>query len=260
MAPEAGRALNQQIWDLWVEPEIRRRREADNLPHDFHLFGFQVVISSPNDNGETVVRLNDEVRAIAKVQARRTFEAGQTVYANDIEAIEEIDLLEKEANCAHVTGLELNGNWVVHLDFRYNKKRAREHLGAAHEFFEEAAAARGDMRWRPFVDNLFSAAELIAKAELMLTPTGSLKELKDHGRIRGKYGSWSRLGNAPEPSGRALALLGDLRYQARYLENPLSMDEAEADRLLEAVRQALDWTDRRLRRTQSARHDGETDV
>jgi hypothetical protein len=244
--PEAARRLNKQIWELWVEPEILRRGREGILAPDFKLYAFQVLLASANDGRESIVRLNDEVKAVAKIRSSRPIRVGDPVYIRDIEAVEEIALVDGERNFAHVTGLDLRGTWVVHLDFRYDKKRAHEHLQAAKDFLEMAQAARQTGKLRPFVDNLFSAAELIAKAELMLTPTGSPKELKNHERIKGRYMSWARLENAPKSSSRALAELGELRYRARYLRKPLRLGPERADALVAAVREALEWTGRRL--------------
>jgi len=246
MDPEAARRLEEQIWELWVEPEIRRRSGQSDLPPRFKLRAFQILFASPSDGGSTTVRLNEEVRAMARIPPRQAIRPGDSVYAHDIEAIEEITLLDEEANRAHITGLDLGGKWVTYLDLRYDRKRAVEHLEAAGDFLDAAYTEQQKGRWRPFIENLFTAAELAAKAELMLTPTGSPKELRDHNKIRGKYVSWARLENAPGPSSQALAELGKLRYPARYLSKPLRFDPQRADTLLAEVRAALEWTRRRL--------------
>lgn len=246
MGSEAARHLEQQITDLWLGPEIRRRSERGELPANFKLRAFQIVLPSPIDGGSVVVRLNEEVRAKARVRTRRPIAAGDLVYVKDIEDVEDISLLDEDVNCAHITGLQLDGVWITRLDFRYETKRSLEHLEAADEFLYTAQTARQKGRWRPFVENLFAAAELAAKAELMITPTCRPAELKQHSRIAGTYGSWARLGNAPEPSSRALSQLGDLRYAARYLRKPLRVDASTADVLIAAVREAVGSTRRRV--------------
>jgi HEPN domain-containing protein len=246
MDAEAAHRLNAQIWELWVEPEILRRSSQGALAPDFRVHAFQILLASANDGRANTVRLNEEVKAVAKIRSSQAIRAGEPVYTHDVEAIEEITLLETEANHAHITGIDLRGTWVVRLDLRYDKKRAEEHLEAANDFLETAIDAGQKGRWRPFLENLFVAAELTAKAELMITPTSSPKELKDHSKIKGKYMSWARLDNAPKSSSRALAELIKLRAPARYLKGPLSFDPERAAALVAAVREALEWTEQRV--------------
>jgi hypothetical protein len=246
MDSEAARRLEEQIWELWVQPELRRRNDSGTLSPDFKLRAFQVLFASPNDGGATSVRLNEEVMATARCAFRRTIGPGDPVYARDIEAIEEITLPDQEANRAHITGLDLGGKWVTYLDLRYDRKRALAHLEAADDFLKVARYAQQERLWRPFLENLFAVVELAAVAQLLITPCGLDEERKSHGTTKRKYAEWAGLGNAPRSSSQALAKLIKLRGRARYLRGPFAFDSKRADAFVTAAIEALEWTRRRL--------------
>jgi hypothetical protein len=52
-----------QFVELWIEPEIQRRRSESELPTNFSLFAAQVIM---NFDEPVQVRLNEEVIAIVR--------------------------------------------------------------------------------------------------------------------------------------------------------------------------------------------------
>lgn len=237
-----------QAFELWVNPEVDRRLQEDRLPVDFALHSVQIIFPSPLDDKGNYVRLNEEVRALAKVKMNRSIEQGELVYERDIDDIEIIELADpSEPNAGHLTMLRIAGKWFIGFDFRRDKRRAREHLARAQEFLRVARLSFRRNLIGPGFDCLHSAAELAAKAELLafmgLWPARP-RDLKDHGFIRGRYGRWTGLGNAPKRANSALKRLSELRGRARYVEGDIPM--LDRGRYLRAVSALISHVSRQL--------------
>ena len=113
----------KQVMELWVLPEIERRKKEKRLEEPFVLRTAQILFS--HDKGTQKIRLNQEVKAVAKSKAKRDIKKGEIVYEKDIDNIEDIQLTEQDPNCAHITLVLFKGKWFVSFDFRYNKKQFR---------------------------------------------------------------------------------------------------------------------------------------
>jgi hypothetical protein len=77
LSPEEGwRRAFQQMWDLFVQPEVDRRDKLHLLPADFDLSAAQVIFPP----GEPLfVRLNEEVIASLRgTEPSRSQEGGQS--------------------------------------------------------------------------------------------------------------------------------------------------------------------------------------
>ena len=166
-------AVIRQAMEFWINPEIERRREAETLPDDFALSAAQVILNPGADAPE--VRLNEEVKAAVLVEAKRHIAKGEEVTANDILA----------------------------FDFRRNAAHTGAHVERAREFLDTAAWVRQEGKLGPFVDNLFSATELMAKGLLIWMPDESLLEGKSHGR-HDQHRDTSRAGSDLRGNGRWL--------------------------------------------------------
>src|SRR5258708_4270399 len=91
----------RQALDLWINPEIERRREAGTLPEGFALSGAQVIFGA--GDGPPEVRLNEEVKAAFLVKAKREVTEGEELTADDIASYEDILLTEDDPNAGHLT-------------------------------------------------------------------------------------------------------------------------------------------------------------
>ncbi len=243
---EMAQRLFDQALDLWVRPEIERRRQRGVIIGEFDLRAAQVVMPSPVDDQVLRVRLNEEVRAVASVKLRGSVEAGDSIYESQVEEIREMRLTDEEdPNSGHLTMMRVRGNWHIHFDFRRDRARAQEHLDRASDFLEAAKDSFSANRLAPAVDNLFSAAELAARAELMVCGFYPEKPQKTHPSTKSWYNRWTNLGNAPVESSAVLNKLADLRPKARYVEGQLptgSHHEA-----LQAVGRMIEHARTRLR-------------
>ncbi len=75
------------------------------------------------DERKSLVRLNDEVRAIISGKATRPINQGEMVTESDISEIMSIQLTDEDpADAGHFTGLIIRGEWVLQWDFRYTSK------------------------------------------------------------------------------------------------------------------------------------------
>tara|TARA_Y100000310_G_C20699915_1_gene828764 strand:- start:6854 stop:7588 length:735 start_codon:yes stop_codon:yes gene_type:complete len=207
----------QQVIDLWIKPEIEKRKTLNRLPKNFKLKSAQIVFSLDRNWNE--VRLNDEIKAIAKCKINCSKKKGESIYEKDIDWIESISLTDKDPNCAHITLFLFKNNWVVSFDFRYNKKRIKEHIEASKEFFESAKDNLTKKRLRPFFENSFASAELSAKAVLLQLPDKNVIYGKDHYSRIQKYKNWADLGNVKVEYSEVLEKLNRLRDSARYLSS-----------------------------------------
>jgi len=215
MDEEIKKRFFQQINDFWIIPEIEKRKNANRLPNDFRLRSVQVIFSL--DRGWNKVRLNEEVKAIARSKINRPIKKEEAVYENDIDNIEKIELTDGDKNCAHITLLLFKNSWVVSFDFKYNRSRVEEHIEASKEFYESAKDNLDKNRLRPFFECAFASAELSAKAILLTLPDKNILYGKNHEDRIKQFKNWTELGNAPKEHLNILTRLKSLRPSARYL-------------------------------------------
>lgn len=233
--------------ELWFEPEIRRRQDVGTAPKPYPLRAAQVIIYA--DDRTHLVRLNEEVQAIGEMKLKEgvTKAKGEPVSLSEIEEIPSIRLPDSEdPNCGHFTLLLLGDQWYGIFDFRYNKGKAAELLTAADEFLATASHAVSTGHRRAAIDNLFSAAELAAKAYVITTPWQGDREIKNHGRIHARFNFFAKHGNVDADHRRTFNALSEARSQARYVTGALEISDAEiskwrsdVERLLQAVRQRM---------------------
>jgi len=216
---EARKRTFDHVMEIWFEPEIRRRQEQGSAQKPFPLRAAQVIIYP--DNRPHEIRLNEEVQAIGhmKLKDSVTKNEGDPVYLHELEEVPSIHLPETaDPNCGHFTLLLIGDRWYGSFDFRYNKGKASELLAVAEEFFETASAALAAGRLRPAIDNLFSAAELAAKAYVMSTPLPGDSEKKCHGLVHSRFNMFSRHGNIESEHRKAFNALANARANARYVQ------------------------------------------
>jgi|SRR5665213_3355765 len=236
----------EQVMNLWITPEVKRRQEAGTIPKPYDLVAAQVIFHSDGRSNE--VRLNEGVRSIGKVKLKKgvSKNAGDPVYANEVESYELFRLPDDEdPNCGHITLRRVADQWTIAFDFIYNKGLSREHLAAAQEFLGSAESALQNNSYRVFVDNMFSASELAAKALLLTTPLPGEDKKMSHGRIQSRYNLQAKMGNVSSDHKDAFNRLAALRSSARYLNGTLSISKATANELRDAVRAAIEFASRR---------------
>ncbi len=191
---EADRII-EQTFDFWINPEIERRRQAGPLPEGFTLYAAQIIWNVDARGPE--VRFNQEVRAVLRARATRAVTPGEdvTTSISNVDDVVDIDLTGLDPNAAHETLVRRGGYWWIKYDFRYNATRVAAHIDVARQFLDAATSSRDKGHLHAFVENLFAAAELMAKGLLLMLPDKHLLTTKTHRFIRGQYNQWGKLGN-----------------------------------------------------------------
>jgi hypothetical protein len=229
-------AVVRQALDFWIEPEIERRRAAGELADDFALSAAQVIFDP--DVEMPVVRLNDEVKAALLGTAKRDVSAGEELAEADIASYEDVILTDDDPNAGHITIVPHRGQWALSFDFRRNAARIGQHADAARDFLDAAHWARGAAKLAPFVDNLFSATELMAKALLIWMPDESLLRGRSHGQLHARLNYERKMDNIDARFPALLNQLAELRRPARYLSRAFVLSDDEMDDML-AVAEAM---------------------
>jgi len=228
----------QNFLDLFVTPEVQKRQEAGKLPKPLDFRAAQIIFYP--DGRRPEIRINSEVLALAKMKLKEGVikEIGEAVYENELDGFEKITLTNNDdPNCGHVTMLKINNEWFLAFDAIYDKQLSKQHLETAKQFIAATEFAFSQKHWSTFVDNLFSAAELIAKAILLGSWSGpKFRKDSSHRAVHSRFNKYTHLGNADPKFTEALNKLSKLRYPARYVEGELNLSKDEAQKYLDVVK------------------------
>ena len=221
-------------------PEIRCRLSAGQLDDNFFLAAAQLI---QPEEGERMVRLNGEVRALGLVRVTRAINKGDTVFLSDLRQLEGLDLEEDELDAGHFTLFWNGEGWFASFDFRAGRAKSTDILRLAGEFFETAQSAADKGHAGACVDNLFSACELASKARLILHRSPAAKA-KKHGHVHSAINKWGHLGNVDEGFLKLYNRMWKTRPAARYdgaaqVEMPSKSDLRIVGREIEHLKEAV---------------------
>ena len=222
------------IFQIAFAPEIRSRLSLGQLDEDFFLGAAQLILP---DDGERMVRLNDEVRAVGLVRVNRAVRKGDAVLLSDMRQLEGLDLGEDELDAGHFTLFWTGDGWFASFDFRAGRAKSAGMLDAAYQFLEAAQSAAEKGHARACVDNLFSACELASKARLILHRSPAAKS-KRHGSVKSAINNWGRLGNVDKNFLQLFNRMSKDRSPARY--DPGSPTELPSDSDMQLVRREIE--------------------
>lgn len=243
---EIAQNASKHFMDLFITPEVMRRQEAGELPRPLDLRAAQIIFYP--DGRMPTVRVNSEVKVLAKMKLKPGIEKdyGDAVYANELEGLEELMLTdEDDPDSGHVTMLKFNGSWIMAFDFVYNKALAKKTIRTAKEFIEAAEYSFSHQNWSAFADNLFSAAELLAKATLLATWSDpEFREKTNHPAIHSRYNRFAHLGNINPVHAFTFNKLSKMRYPARYSKQVFSLKQEEGQLLLDNIKSMLQEANR----------------
>ena len=184
--PQLGDKAFSQFIELFVLPEIKRRQDAGEAAKPFDLRAAQIIFFP--DGRKPQVRLNSEIKAAGQIKLKPDIskKAGEPIFEHEIEGLNKINLTEEnDLDCGHATFMRLGGRWLMAFDFRYNKGLSKKNIETAEQFYQSAEFSLNKKSWAAFIDSLFSASELTAKATLLSIPDpkfdASVKSLpKEH--------------------------------------------------------------------------------
>jgi hypothetical protein len=205
---EMAAAVLDQVFDLWVLPEIRAR----GLQLGRDQVRQALVSLKPGTAPE--VSVNDEALLSVQVPAPGPVAAGEAIDV-DVDAVSGLRPITVDPNAARIAFTVLGDQVIVAFDFRRSRATALALLDRADAFLRtaNAALAAGDVY--PAAETGWAAAELGVMAQ-MLVIGGSLQQ--SHPAREQWFANWTsrRLRNAPRAHYQALARLAELRPSARY--------------------------------------------
>lgn len=237
---EPGSRVLTQFLDIFVRPELERRHQ-EGLIQANYVVNFAQAVLYP-DARQPVVRLNDEVigQAIARLgpgSTGREYTAGAPIYVHELDAIERFELPDDEADFGHITMIGLSGKIALFFDARRNRGRAKTLVDRSKQFFRIAEFAFQEQMTTPFVDNLFSAAELAVKGALWTGPLGfDFAERMRHGEIGSAFGKYVKWGNAHPRLLKTFNEVANSRPNFRYKSETKALRQAVRRRWIEDVR------------------------
>lgn len=201
---EGSDRVLRQADELWWAPEIEQRKKIGTIDDNF-TFSMAQALFHPDRS--VVVRFNDEVRGIGNIRASRSIEKGSPVYQSDLDGLESFDLLEEDLDCGHFTMIKGTNGWFLSFNFLRSRSLCARLLDSAKEFLDVARFSIQHAKSRPAVDNLYSACELVSKAQLILSSMID-RSAKSHGTIHSEINRWRRFGNI---SANFVELFNELR-------------------------------------------------
>ena len=200
------------IFQIAFAPEIRHRLSTGQLNQNFFLHAAQLI---QPEEGKNIVRLNEEVRGMARVRVNRPVHKGEQVLVSDIRNFVSFDLEDDELDAAHFTLLWDGEGWIASFDFRAGRAKSAGMLKVASQFLDAAKFSATRRHARPSVDNLFSACELVSKAHLILHRSPAIRA-KSHGPVHSAINAWGHLGNVNEEFVKLYNQMSNARSPARY--------------------------------------------
>ena len=205
------------------------------------------------DERQPLVRLNDEVRAKARVSFKKGIlkKPNEPVYEKEIKKIEHVVLgPDDNPDCGYIFLYFYGTTALMFFDFRRNKALAQQHIQRAKDFLKVASQSWQDGNLAPCIDNLFNAAELSAKAALlvMYDYPRSLRLKSSHRAIHIRYNQYANLGKVMPRYKETYNKLAGLRDAARYLRGNLpELIDSDVREMLEVVKGMIEDAERRAR-------------
>src|SRR5690349_13255934 len=84
LPPEATQRLLDQVFAIWINPEIERRRAEGLLGDGWGLIAAQIIF---NVGGQNEVRLNEQVQIVLQVRSTRAIDEGEPIRGEDFSEI-----------------------------------------------------------------------------------------------------------------------------------------------------------------------------
>lgn len=212
------------MMNLFFNPEITKRKAENSIDDSFELLAAQAIIFP--DGRQTIINLNNEVSATVKL--KKEADKGIEGFMASTEQIEYVKLRDEEfLNCGHVTIILFNDGYHISFDFQYNKQISSEHLEVAQQFIETSKFALDNKYITSFIDNSYSAIELLAKTNLLLEANPKVAGKTIHTTIHSTFNLRFKNSHTNFEIERRKTLndLSSARTKARYLEGKIYFDE-----------------------------------
>ncbi len=233
---EGQQRFLQQIFKLWIDPEIERRKDDGRIPPEFVLNQAQVIFDI---NKPPSVRLNDEVKCVMRAVVKNPVQFGDVIGVNKFHRITNIELTEDDKDSGHVTIIILPESIFISANFIYNSSKVETTLNSAEKFLDSARASMVSKLPRPFVENSFASSELTSKAFLIMMPDKKALQAKSHGYISSSINMHRKLGNIDEEFCDNFNWLGQMREKARYSYEQFDIEWERAEKAILVIEEIL---------------------
>jgi len=240
---EGSKNFFNNIMNLWILPEIEKRKNESKKDDPFVLIKAQVIFHP--DTKSKSVRLNDEVQATlyAKPKKDSSWKKGDAVYEHQLDSIERIELAKDEdPEAGHVTMIQFKGNWIIHFDFRYYKGKLKQIFNVAQEFYDTAKVCKEKKSFRAFIDNLFSSIELLTICQIYNMVGDKFREKQTHKGTQNRYNAYVNMGNFKPKFKETLNSLSSMRDSARYMKSTFKLTDEESDAFVKVADEMFDYT------------------
>lgn len=187
--PTIYKNLLNQFFELWINPEVTLRQEAKELPEDFILKKAQVIFSLV---GKPIIRINDEVKVIAKAKINRSVKKGEAIFEKDVSEIKELKLVEEDTDFGHITIVRFRDSWVIGFNFLYQLENSKSLYDLGLEFLDSSRVNFHNGNWRSAIECLSVAAENLAKAKIYLYPDWEIRKSRKHGTVWAKVNQYHK--------------------------------------------------------------------
>lgn len=233
ISADAGEALVDQVFRLWVNPAIAERGLALTRADVVKA----LVAFPPHER--PVVLINDDVRLQAQVRPGDPLEAarGPVTIADAASLGDLLAPVEIDPNAAWVVLARVGNELIGSFDFRRNLGTAAMLVDRAREFAEIARASLDRGYLGPAIENGFAAAELAVKGEMYLMQDSPSAV---HSKRMMWWERWVALGNAPGKLAPLLDRLYAERGAGRYGDAAISMSCDDVQLALEHVAVIID--------------------
>ena len=226
----------QQIVDIWVIPEIKRRQKIGWKERSVRA---AQIILIPNKR--PLIRLNSQVKATAKVKVNRDVKKGEAIFDTDISYVKDI-FSEKVKNSAYILLILFKDKWVIKFDFRYYMETTKEHIDAAKEFYESAKENLDKKRFRPFYEECWAVAELLSACNFLLIGQKYDRHYKNIEKMK----SWAELKNVKIEFSEVLEKLYKLRDSSRYIKSK-DFEKEDALKIIDTLKEMLEFTEKLIK-------------
>jgi hypothetical protein len=226
-----GDALFADIGERFITPEVARRRAEGSMGAGDRVWRYQLLLPPGQP---PVIRLNEEVRGEVLAEVSRDAAVGDEVYLEDIVRITGFEPEPEERGTPYIAAFAQGTGWMMSYDLSRRHPLADEHLALGADFAASAREAHASGRVGVALDCAYSAAELLAKTELLsCSPTiETALSARKHAGVVTPYTLWAHLGNTEQRFASLLHRLGHLRPPARYLNGDLDAEAGEVAQLM----------------------------
>jgi hypothetical protein len=226
-----------ELHRIWIDAAVAARGQAGPAAVD------QALIVMPLDDGDVVVRLNEEADFVAVAGEEAGVVDPATVFVGQITSLWPTDVHPDAAWSGFVTAQE---GRVVVFDFRRNREAVGALVERARQFWRSAQLNLShEDQLPPAVEDLHAAAEL---AILVMALLEGWQQPKNRGQRHRDRHAWLegqvRYGDTPAEYLTSFSRLTEERNVARYAERPLAIDKDEATRLLSVVDRMIETAER----------------